>query len=275
MPSWDKIAADIRGVQWTDPPRIPFLTCSGTWAAPGTGYCSWVVQAADQSRVIEVPVQAPWSFGPIGNPGAPSYQESVQIGLEWAVDWLNANTGPFGLSGYSQGGECASRIYMELQPGGRVAHRMPDFIGGFTFGNPSREDVSGRNPKKKTSGIALDRIEGTPSTWLDLAEPGDMYTCTPDDDPAGDIIRDCYTMAIQIGIGSPMTFIQNLIDIAKNLGASGDANIVDVIQAMTIAITFFAQGTAPHIQYEFREVEPGVTYLQAAINHVNALTLAA
>src|SRR6185312_12683010 len=124
----------------------------------------------------------------------------------------------------------------------------------------------------KTAGIAKDRIVGTPPTWLDLGEPGDMYTCTPTDDPAGDIIRDCYTMAIQIGIGSPMNFIQNLIEIAKNIGMSGEANVADVIQAMTIAITFFAQGTGPHIQYEFREVEPGMTYLQAAINHVNVLT---
>jgi len=271
MSQWTAIEANRRGVYYTPPPRIPFLTCSGTWAAPGTGYCSWVVQAVDQDHVLEIPVQAPWSFGPIGNPGAPSYEESVQIGLDWGVNWINSNIGRFGLSGYSQGAECASRIYMELLPGGRAAHRRDDFIGGFTFGNPSRENVSGRNPKRGTAGIAKVRIDGTPSTWLDLAEPGDMYTCTPEDDPAGDIIRDCYTMAIQIGIGSPMTFIQNLIDIAKNLGASGEADIADVIQAMTIAITFFAQGTAPHIQYELREVEPGVTYLQAAINHVSAL----
>lgn len=276
MVSWDALAANIGGNHWTDPPRIPFLTCSGTWAAPGTGYCSWVVQAADQSRVIEVPVQAPWSFGPIGGaPGAPSYEESIVIGLDWAVDWLNANTGPFGLSGYSQGGECASRIYMELQDG-RLTHRMADFIGGFTFGNPSREldhtYPGGKNPNKGTAGISHTQLVGTPATWNDYAQKGDMYTCTPYPDPAGEIMRDCYDMCVQIGIGDPIGFVQNLIAIIQNLQfLGGDATIVDAIQAATIAITFLAQGTGPHITYETGEAEPGVTYLEHARRHVNSL----
>ena len=169
MTDFGDLLADIRGVRRV---RHAWLTCSGTWAPPGTGYSSWVVQNADPELVYEVPVQAPWSFGPVNSPdpNAPSYRQSVAIGKQWALDWINAHPHQtFGLGGYSQGGQCASEIYLELLPGGQLASRFDDFIGGFSFGDPMR-------PAGVTGGGAPD--PGAPasarSVWIVLIRAGGM-----------------------------------------------------------------------------------------------------
>ena len=46
----------------------------------------------------------------------------------------------------------------------------------------------------------------------------------------------------------------------KGLAAALDAAIR--------ALVFFCQGTAPHIEYHIREVLPGQTYVQLAVQHV-------
>ena len=117
---------------------MAILTCSGTWAAPGVGYPSDVARAcADVGD--EIPVQAPWSFGPIppGDFRAPSYAESVEIGVDWAVEWIMAHEDrPVVLGGYSQGGESASRIRMEFEPGGKFVRSWGD--GMFSEGKVER-----------------------------------------------------------------------------------------------------------------------------------------
>ena len=68
--------------------RHAVLTFAGSWAAPGTGYPSDVVNAADPDLVFEVPIDAPWSFGtiPPGAPISPSYAQSVEIAVINATD---------------------------------------------------------------------------------------------------------------------------------------------------------------------------------------------
>jgi hypothetical protein len=51
-------------------------------------------------------------------------------------------------------------------------------------------------------------------------------------------------------------------------GALSVKGIAAAVTAAVIAISFFAQGTRPHIEYHIREVFPGQTYLQHAIQHV-------
>lgn len=52
-------------------------------------------------------------------------------------------------------------------------------------------------------------------------------------------------------------------------GAStGPTGPVAAIQAMILAIKFFASGTGPHVQYHVNEVWPGQTYLGLGIQHV-------
>jgi hypothetical protein len=128
------IAANVSGVRLV---RHAVLTFAGTFAAPGTGYPSDVVNAANPDLVFEVPVQSPWSFGPIppSPPLAPSYAESVQIAVNNATDWINTHPHQtFALGGYSQGAEAASRVLASIMTGPLQSAR-PNLIGGYTFGN--------------------------------------------------------------------------------------------------------------------------------------------
>ena len=305
---------------WTPPPggtptdRHALLTCSGTWAPPGVGFPSDVANGC-LDVIEEVPVQAPWSFGPIppGDFRAPSYKESVDIGVDWAVDWLLAHPNrTFLLGGYSQGGECASRIYQETLAGGRLESVRRNYVGGFTFGNPSRqlEHTFYGGPPRRGEGIAQDRQSGMGDDWADEVEQGDMYGAVPTN-LAGEIMRDVYTMCIEMEMHSgavefAQTFAVNCMEVVQNLdgdayddveqtaaamgadleGAErldvsgisarmgGEDDVLSVkgiaaaIEAAIIALVFFCQGTAPHIQYHTREVFPGQTYVQHAQQHV-------
>jgi hypothetical protein len=290
--TWGGIAAHIAGVY--PPVALHILTCSGTWAAPGVGFCSDAVQEAIRrgAQAIEVPVQAPWSFGPVGGgPDSPSYRESVQIGVDWACDYWLAHSGvPKMVAGYSQGAECASRIYLELAPGGRLAHLAGDFVGGFAFGNPCRELArsfpGGTDPDEGSAGISTTRLRDTPGSWYEYCEPKDMYGATPlldrngDLDGAGEIMREVYEACIAIGIGDPVEFAQNWLDVVQQLGENvggggwlqGDAGIGDAARAATIGIAFFATGTAPHIEYGTRDCGLGYSYVEHAIRHICALS---
>ena len=300
--------------------RHALLTFSGTWAAPGVGYPSDVANGC-QDVCEEIPVEAPWSFGPLGGASgegfhSPSYVESVQIAVDNAVNWLlEHSTRTFLLGGYSQGGEAASRVKKELEPGGRLESVAKNYVGGFTFGNPSRhlEHTFYAGPTRKGEGIAEYRMPDTGDDWADEVEPGDMYGAVPTN-LAGEIMRDVYTMCVEMEMHSgaqefaqtlaanAMEVVQNLdgdayddleetaatmgfprgalpatqrLDvsaISDRLGGDGTLSVKGIaaaIEAAILAITFFAQGTAPHINYHVREVFPGQTYTQHAIQHVH------
>ena len=217
MTDFGDLLADIRGVRRV---RHAWPTCSGTWAPPGTGYSSWVVQNADPDLVYEVPVQAPWSFGPVNSPdpNTPSYRQSVAIGKKWAMDWINAHPHQtFGLGGYSQGGQCASAIYNDLLPGGQLENRFDDFIGGFSFGDPMRPAgvTGGGAPDPGGAGISPVRVDHPdPRWWYEANGPAngangiDLYTATPLNG-AGQIIRTFYDMGVDLGLSpTPLPMIQ-------------------------------------------------------------------
>lgn len=196
------MTAALDGRYWV---RHAFLTASGTWAPPGVGYCSDVIAGANQDLVYEVPIDYPASFG---NPD--SYMQSIAIGYTWAKNWLFANPyQTFGLGGYSQGGEVAAMIRMALSPGGELAQFMPNYVGGFTFGNPRRPagHTGGGAPDPGGAGISttLMTAADVDANWWDEANgPAngasgiDMYTATPNNG-AGTIIRTFYTMATSFG----------------------------------------------------------------------------
>jgi hypothetical protein len=271
--------------------------------------------------IEEIPVQAPWSMGPLGGAGdegfhSPSYKESVQIGVDWAVDWLLARpTRTFLLGGYSQGGECASRIYQETLPGGRLESVRHNYVGGFTFGNPSRqlEHTFYAGPQRRGEGIAQYRMSGMGDDWADEIDQGDMYGAVGKG-LAGEIMRDVYTMVTEMEMHSgaaafAQTFAYNCVEIVQNLdgdafddvneaayamgadftgarrvdiegaigrlgdripeGAISIKGVTAAVIAAIQALIFFCQGTRPHIEYHIREVFPGQTYLQHAIQHVH------
>lgn len=263
------------------PPRHPILTFSGTWAPPGWGYPTDAVRLANDELVYEVPVQAPWSFGPVppGRIDSPSYEESVALAVEWAVQWILNHTGTFGMVGYSQGGEAASRVLLELQEG-RLRHRLNDFIGGGAFGNPYRQKGVAVGADPGGRGIADRNLTNTPATWAEVANKGDMYCCTPDG-KAGELITEFYTMLIRLQLGDFGEFCKDMIasiaglipDIADIITKPISGGI-PAIQAAVVALQFLATGTAPHIEYHMRPVVPGVTGLAYMAGHLNRIAAA-
>jgi hypothetical protein len=275
---WRLVQDELLGEE--HPQRHPILTFSGTWAPPGWGYPSDAVRFANDELMYEVPVIAPWSFGPVppGQINAPSYEESVAIAVEWAVDWITNHTGTFGLVGYSQGGEAASRVLLEIQDG-RLTDHAGDFIGGGAFGNPYRQKgkFSGvKNPGGH--GIATTNLTSTPKTWAEIANVGDMYACTPDG-KAGEIITEFYAMLIQLQLANFGAFCGDMVKsvaglIPDMLGIATGTETFAAMQAAIVALKFLGTGTAPHIEYHMREIAPGVTGLGYMVQHLNRIASA-
>jgi hypothetical protein len=287
MTTFGDIAAHISGVRLV---RHAVLTFAGTWAAPGTSYPSDVVNAANPDLVFEVPIDAPWSFGPIppGAPTSPSYAQSVQIAVTNATAWINANPQQtFALGGYSQGAEAASRILAEIMTGSLQSAR-PNLIGGYTFGNPWRLTghtfPGGRAPGGR--GIASTNLTAAQipkdangvDTWWDFANPGDLYTTTPNDTAGADITA-VYKAAVQLGINinaivaliagltGQGSLAQQVLALVRDPIVGGPA----LIEAIDLAIAFYGTNppTLPHISYQSVPALSGQSSVEVAISHLN------
>jgi PE-PPE domain len=286
------IAAHIAGVQLV---RHAVLTFAGTFAAPGTGYPSDVVNAADPGLVFEVAVQAPWTFGPIppDAPTAPSYAESVQIGVNFATAWINANPKQtFAIGGYSQGAEAASRVLAAIMTGSLQSAR-PNLIGGYTFGNPWRltghtfpggTDPGGRGIANiNLTAAQIPKDANGVDTWWDFANPGDLYTTTPNDEAGADITA-VYKAAVQLGINTNL--IMNLIAGLTGQGSLAQqvlALVTDPIvggpalfEAINLAVAFYGTNppTLPHLSYQSIDARPGQSSVAVAITHLNQIAAA-
>lgn len=267
MADWLDFVAKLDGRKLN---RHAVLTCSGTWAPPGWGYPTDIVnglaQFVDPMLCYEVPVQAPWSFGPVGGPpNSPSYQESIGVAVEFMGNWITDNDrSPFALIGYSQGAEAASLVEMELEPGGSLAAYADNFIGGITLGNPSRgagfhaptiADPGGR-------GISSKRMKRLPAidgrvVWADYVHSPangdaglDMYPSVPDNH-VGDLMEKVYITATELQLHSFSGFTNFMVNL-WNDAAAALAAPADAIQAAIEGGQFvLAPGgpTAPHISY--------------------------
>jgi PE-PPE domain len=292
MTTFGDIAAHVSGVRLV---RHAVLTFAGTFAAPGTGYPSDVVNAANPDLVFEVAVQAPWSFGPIppGAPTSPSYAESVQIAVTNATAWINANPQQtFALGGYSQGAEAASRVLAQIMTGS-LQWARPNLIGGYTFGNPWRltghtfpggTDPGGRGIANiNLTAAQIPKDANGVDTWWDFANPGDLYTTTPNDEAGADITA-VYKAAVQLGINTNL--IMNLIagltgqgSLAQQVLALVTDPIVGgpaLIEAIDLAVTFYGSNppTFPHISYQIVDALPGQSSVAVAIGHLNQIAAA-
>jgi hypothetical protein len=224
---WGDVAAAISGVYNF---KHAVLTVGGTWEpAPGTQYPSNTVnglaQFVNDSLVYEVPVPYPASFGPVGGPlTAPSYQQSVDVAVTWIIGWLGANpTQTFILGGYSQGGEVVSRIAIRLMTEDLVQY-LPNFVGGYTFGNPCRgagfhaptiADPGGR-------GISAVNMATLPTVngqvvWADYVHSPangdaglDMYASVPTNQVGKDM-TDVYTSATNAQLNNLGAFTQDIV----------------------------------------------------------------
>ncbi len=292
MTTFSDIAANIAGVYHV---RHAVLTFAGTWAAPGTGYPSGVVNAADPDLVFEVPIQAPWTFGPIppGAPLSPSYAESVGIAVTNAIGWINNYPKQtFALGGYSQGAEAASRVLAEVMTGS-LQWAKPNLIGGYTFGNPWRltghtfpggTDPGGRGiAATNLTAAQIPKDSNGIDTWWDFANPGDLYTTTPNDQAGADITA-VYKAAVQLGINinAALALIAGLTgqgSLAQEVLALVTDPIVGgpaLVEAIDLAVAFYSTNppTLPHITYEFVDALPNQSSVQVATNHLNQIAAA-
>lgn len=284
MTTWGQLAASISGV--VEPHPVPMYTLAGTSAASDQGFPADVGRGVDPDKLTWVPVDYPASFGgvmpaPSGSPD--SYQESVAEGVKSIVSLINATPGKFALGGYSQGAEGVSRVLIELQHGS-LQHRMQDFVGGFTFGNPCREQdhtfPGGTNPGGH--GISSTRISHTPEMWWDFAHPGDMYANVPSGQ-VGDNITAVYNLVTELQF-------HNMLELAKDISEAFIAkgglaeqlvelltnplNLVAAGESAAIAIGFVASNppTLQHINYDADEpLGDGRSSVQIAIDHMNSL----
>jgi hypothetical protein len=274
----------------TERKRHAVLTFSGSWADPGTGYPSDVVNAANPDLVFEVPIDAPWSFGPKppDAPASPSYAESIQIAVTNATAWIDANPQQtFALGGYGHGAEAASRILAEIMTGS-LQSAQPNLIGGYTFGNPWRlsahtfpggEDPGGRGiAGTNLTAEQIPKDANGVDTWWDFANPGDLYSTTPNDTVGADITA-VYKAAIHVGIdvNTMVAVIAGLTGhgtLAQQILAMVTAPIVGgaaLVDAIDLAVTFYESNppALPHISYQSVPVLSGQSSVEIAIAHLD------
>jgi hypothetical protein len=294
------------------PPRHACLTFRGTGGVIGQDYTSLVAQAC-ADKVEEVPVPYPAAVGPfpVGvavDPLGVSGQESVDIAVEWAVDWFEHNpTRTIVLGGYSLGAIASSRVRAELLPGGRLARFADNYVCGFTFGNPARAFGHTFFLGAIPSGEGISTFHLPEAAWKDRwdwcdeADPLDMYTNVPLGG-IGEILRNAGIVVLNTQVHDPIEMARDIIppilDILKESGitlpfdVSGvitgalagllaallpglippdDEKTANAVQAAIIALRFYADNpsTRPHVTYQFEEAMPGQSHLAHAIQHVN------
>jgi hypothetical protein len=265
---WGDLAANISGVYNF---KHAVLTVGGTWEpAPGTQYPSNTVnglaQFVNDSLVYEVPVPYPASFGPIGGPPtAPSYQQSVADGETFITGWLGANpTQTFILGGYSQGAEVVSRIAIRLM-GGDLAQYLPNFVGGYTFGNPCRgagfhaptiADPGGRGISSVNM-TTLPTVNGQ-VVWADYVHSPangdaglDMYASVPTNQ-AGKDMTDAYTSVTNLQFNNlgalSQDIVNTLVSIVQDSGVSTAGDLTGLLSNPVELITLLEgvlTGTQP------------------------------
>lgn len=285
MTTWSDIAADIAGVKSV---RHAVLTSCGTWGTPGVGFQSDVVnglnQYVDDGLADEVPVLYPGAFGPVNGPiAAPSYQQSITQGVEWAGNWITDNpTRTFALTGYSQGAELAARIAIELTTGSLTAYK-DNFIGGITFGPPCRGQglIAPTCPDPGGAGISTVNMTAAnvpvvngQSCWADYCEKGDMYgsapALLPDGTPSavGVLMRQVYSMATELQTNDFMALMKaevaGLLKAFQDLGGFGAMGINQKIPGGNL-LTAIATAGLPFVLGMFGDFfNPGEEYTSHA-----------
>lgn len=243
------------------PKKGVILTVQGTFVDMWTGY------PADTARAV----QDLFYWQPIGNYDAQAFpmKPSYEQGIEELVVQCRKHAGkPKVLAGYSQGAIVTSRVMKHevLNPNGRLHDLKDEFVGGVTWGNPDREfGVANGNvfagwPVPQGRGITDDRLEGTPSWWLDFAHGAnskwkrDLYTDAPND-AAGLDMTTIWHLIEDVTISSLTGLVVKLLEVVQK----PVDEIVPLLRAVLHAGAFFFTGTGPHVNYD---IDPAVRYLR-------------
>jgi hypothetical protein len=243
------------------PKKGVILTVQGTFVDMWTGY------PADTARAV----QDLFYWQPIGNYDAQAFpmKPSYDQGIEELVLQCRKHAGkPKVLAGYSQGAIVTSRVMKHevLNPGGRLHDLKDEFVGGLTWGNPDREfGVANGNafagwPIPEGRGITDDRLDATPSWWLDFAHGAnspwkrDLYTDAPND-AAGLDMTMIWHLVENVTISSLSGLLVKLLEVVQK----PMEEIVPLFRAVLYAGAFFFTGTGPHVNYD---IDPAVRYLR-------------
>ena len=176
---------------------------------------------------------------------------------------------------------------------GTLQWARPNLIGGYTFGNPWRmgghtfpggPDPGGRGiADVNLTAAQIPRDTNGIDTWWDFANPGDLYTNTPDD-TAGTDITAVYKAAVQLAIS-----INAMVAVIAGLTGKGSLAqqvlqlVVDpivggpaLIEAVDRAVTFYATNppALAHNNYQFAEAVPGRSSVTVATDHLTRLAAA-
>lgn len=265
---WATLERKFDGLPSVERPVL--FTVAGTAAQWWEGFPADLARALGDELVEWQPIWYPAATFPMG--------KSIAAGRAELVKQLRAYAGrKFMLSGYSQGQLVVGQVYKYdlLAEDGVLHDLLPNLIGAANFGGPMREagtaypGASAKHRDPKVSGISPDRLEDTPSWWHEYFDTGDLYAATPLN-ATGEYQRAFFNLIVGPKIIGTDTIIEQLIEL--NLSPVPEA--IAAAFAAVNAIRFFGQMTRPHIEYHLREARPGVTYLQAATNHLRALALA-
>lgn len=243
--------------QWQPPGvarPVVLLTAQGHLVDMWTGYPADLARQLEGEGLAHFQPIGAWDANklPMGGPVGDGVREGIRLLTE------QYPTGPFGLVGFSQGAEIVSRIYRELV--GSLQHRRQDFVGGVVFGNPMREQGHYQGHVDPGGhGIASDRLAGTGPSWAEYAEPGDVYTSVSG--PSGEMMTAVYDLVMRV---DPTLLFKELGEIFTN-------PIPELVSAGMAIIQFAQFGitqpmTAAHVSYHIREIAPGVTYYDHAVD---------
>ena len=171
--------------------------------------------------------------------------------------------------------------------GAAESHRRLQFwnpwrLSGHTF--PGGTDPGGRGiADVNLTSAQIPKDANGVDTWWDFANPGDLYTTTPNDVAGADITA-VYKAAVQLGIDTNL--IMNLIagltgqgSLAQQVLALVTDPIVGgpaLVEAIDLAIAFYGTNppTLPHVSYQCVPAVAGQSSVQAAIGHLNHIAAA-
>lgn len=293
--SWPLTLADWNA-RWDGKPhhKIAVATFAGTWAIPGdasgTGFPSQFAQRLDRDVFVEVPIDGPYSMGPIGGPpDAPSYMQGVAITSANFKKWFLSLPAwqLVVIAGYSQGAEDACRVWQMFLTDPALKPHAWRIVGLVCWGNPCRPEgvyVGSLDPGGRgISDNLLDPTTLPPNTFF-FCNKGDMYSSVPDG-LEGQYMTDVYRLVVRAQINDFAQFVQDMIqqgqylfgDVAELVGkiASGhliNAEEIAAAKAAIYALQFMASGTAAHVTYNSVPV-PGdgrdsVTYAVDTFNYL-------
>ncbi|MGB3604243.1 MAG: PE-PPE domain-containing protein [Gordonia sp. (in: high G+C Gram-positive bacteria)] len=263
----------------------------GTWEiGPGNfpntpiGMLKGVSDRLDRNIWDVQHVNYPASFGPIANNGqpplsqlgSPSYEQSVQMGVDEVVRLIKSKPGSFAVLGYSQGGAVASRVGQEILTG-RLSDRINDCKWLHTFASPHRDQRSSVELNLTGHGISGEpiggfRINGVPDDmdWFDYGLPNDVYVNAPINSycvGGYELVKDM-SLTDPIGWATAIGLALTNGEIAE---AANDLATNPLVFTAKVATTIDAAnrfGTS-HTDYGIKKVFAGKTAIEHSAFHLN------